>query len=341
MKIKDVFPAVYVARYSQEVEAQWELDYNPGDRHLVFVLEDIFIVECAIAQELTLNEFRQHINLIFDDIIAAKNKPAMMLPGAGLDLLLLIHGSKAAGAYNQRGTMLDVFDCFTKSLQGGILKNGEQYVLQPERLWRFANSNTWHFYLGIDVLQVITQWLGQLFYYSRSFSGLSQWCEAFLDQAIKWAAVVIRRSTMEGAFLLTQLYAWTAEYQQSAKAEQILDVISDLYSELTWGPHGLEKQHLGVHLVLTTTQPAQRQSIYDELKAHRVLSALDKMQIVCEVDKDIEAIKANFDAILSAIKEFSREVETRAKGLIDITYEKSRLFKVFNNVILKIGRAHV
>ena len=336
MKIRDVFPAVYAGRYSQEVEAFWQQDYNPADRHLMFVLEDIFTVECALAQELTLDEFRKHINLIFDDIIIAKKHPAMVLPLAGLDLLLLIHGSKAAGAYNQRGTMLDVFDCLTKSLYGRAMENGEQYVSQPERLWRFANPQSWQFALSVDVLQIITLWLGQLFYYSRSFSGLSQWCQDFLDKTIKWAAEVIRATTMDGAFLLTQLYAWTIEYQQPDKAKQILDIISTLYSELGWGPLSAEKQHLGVHLVLTSKQPAQRHAIYSELKAHGVLSAQDKMQIACEMDNSIDAIKTDFDAILLAVREFSREVEARAKTLIDVTYEKSRLFKVLNSVILAL-----
>ena len=336
MKIRDVFPAVYAGRYSQEVETFWEQDYHPADQHLVFVLEDIFTVECALAQELTLDEFRKHINLIFDDIIIAKKHPAMVLPFAGLDLLLLIHGAKAAGTYNQRGAMLDVFDCLTKSLYGRTMKNGEQYESQPERLWRFANPQSWQFALGVDVLQIITLWLGQLFYYSRSFSGLSQLCQDFLELSIKWAAEVIRATTMDGAFLLTQLYAWTTEYQQPDKAKDILDIISTVYSELSWGPLSAEKQHLGVHLVLTSKQPAQRESIYAELKAHGTLSAQDKMQIACEIDNSIDAIKTNFDAILTAVREFSHEVEARAKTLIDITYEKSRLFKVLNNVILTL-----
>lgn len=335
MKIKQVFPAIYAGPYRQEVESIWEQEYDIENSSLVFLLEMLFNEECALALELTLDEFRTRVNLIFDGVIAARNNPATVIQNDGLDLLLLIHGSQAAGVFNQRGAFLDNHDCFMKSLYGKTTENGEEYDLEPIRLWRFANPHIGRAYPGINVAQVITRWLGELYYYCRSFSGLLDWCLAFLQPAISWSSAV-RATTAEGAQLATQLHSWAIAYNKQDTATQLDESIKSSYSELSWSKHSASKQSLGIHLVVTSQDPILRRAIYTELVGHSGVAPSYKMQLACGLNRDIDSIKTGFVDILSAVREYSQDAEARSSDHINLTYEKSRLFKILDPVILTL-----
>ncbi|WP_045689559.1 CHAT domain-containing protein [Hymenobacter sp. AT01-02] len=339
MKIKEAFPTIYTNRYDSSAEAEnlWLREYIQSESETFYFISLLLSVECDTAAQQPIAIFRKHIQLIFDGLTAAKNSPETVLPHLGLELLILLHGANVAPILNQLGALPENFDTFTQSLYGKKFVLGEEYSINTELLWRFMSPQYQQAYPVIDISQIIARWLGALYYYSKAFGGLLTECAAFVPGAIRLLDIE-GATTQVNAQLATQLHGWAISQGQSLLAAEMLELIEILYADLTWNKHPECKLHLGVQLVLTLQNRALRKRLYDLIINQPGLHLVAKMQMTCQVDTSYPEIQANFAKILTAVRNYSSDVETRVVKPVEAAYEKSRLFNTLEKLVGELCR---
>jgi hypothetical protein len=337
MDIKSALPTIYARRYSPGLNEVWDFEYKPANGSSIDAIALLITLESDLAMERPIADFRQHIQEIFDDLVAAKFNPATVLPNQALELLLLLHGTTVAHMFNLRGILPENFDTFTQSLYGKKFAMGEEYTPAPDLLWRFLQPHYQRVYPHFNIFQVCARWLGSLFYYSRSMGGLIGLAESFVSGSIK-LLMAQRATTPERAELAVQLHGWGRQYEHPRLVQMMYELNNHFYGELNWASHPGPKQTLGIQLALTSPNQREQQRFYAEVSARSELQPVMRMHLECELPQDFATVQTNFGNILAAVRAYAVDAEFRLPDLVERAYEKSRIIKSLDQLLIKLCR---
>jgi hypothetical protein len=336
MTFKNTFPIFY--SYTADIYNNlWESEYDILEVDLyedfVDILEKTFH---QIAEGCTTEELKIKVHSIFDEIILLKQSTVSKPEKERLAFTQLIWGLISASEYNFRGEFHYCFAIFFKSLFNKVYDNFEQYDLN-EGLVLFQFLLSKDPYLLQHANHIVESWLNQLYYYSRSFSGLNDWGHFFFPLTLK-KIIHTNLYAVSLPLLLSNMYVW-AEINGMLKEKGVLiEIINRFYRESTWTEEQKDfKKNLALQLILSKDiKDTVKEEISLEVHQNVTLSPLEELKIITALSSDQYSLQKNFASIIAAIKNYNYFLlgQDKNSDRITLLYEKSRIFKVIFNPVL-------
>ena len=174
MLIKEIFENLYNNSIDQDHDI-WNLVFDSQSDYILKTIEGHFQIEIMMLFK-TYNASEKVVPIIhlhFDDIIKWKQQNESNEDKEIFSYLQFTCAICATTQLNFDGEFIYCFNIFVKSVFDKTFKNGEQYDLKDINPYIFLDSK--RTYLA-NSKSVIEQWFSQLYYYSKSFSGLNEWC---------------------------------------------------------------------------------------------------------------------------------------------------------------------
>ncbi|WP_026709349.1 hypothetical protein [Flavobacterium frigidarium] len=122
-----------------------------------------------------------------------------------IDFLLLSYTADIIKCYNVTGHFHFCYDVISLGIFNVIWVNGEKYDINSYRVFKHLDSNDKN--VLKNSLHTTINWLGQFYYYSRSFSGLNEFGILMIDETMDLIAVN-DIETEEFAFFISNVYSW-------------------------------------------------------------------------------------------------------------------------------------
>lgn len=346
MKGKEFFSQLYKHSPSKN-NTIWEQECNCQDMVHLNKIELFFQDELGLLFEVA-NKTEQIIPIIhahFDEVIEWKNKSKTIQDKEIFSYLLFTWGIDAVTQLNVQGEFIYCYDIFMKSALGQTYKNGEEYDLSAIKPYEFLNSK--NKYLA-NSRSVIEQWFSQLYYYSKSFSGLNEWCEYFFEDIYYDLNENLNIDLYHPQFL-SNLFSWCEINSNWKGVFAIRKIIEREYNLIRWtnGSNLKEtKYSLGLQLLLIKNYKNQEKpQLYNELELNHGFGPFAKVQAVIGLCVDEYSLVSNLELLLLSINEFNNFLATQKLTSIDYVYRRARLFKtLLNNPILiaaDIGRSDI
>ena len=345
MKVKEVFSQLFKSSPSSQ-DKFWDedFDYNNIDHlySLVLFLQDQLrlIVEQTGATEKVIPIIHTH----FDEIIERKKK-ATGEEKEVFEYLQFSWSINAVTHLNFLGEFIYCYDIFTKAAFGKTFKNGETYDLADFNAYKFLNSKN-AFLRGS--LEVIEQWFSQLYYYSKSFSGLNDWCNYYFEDIYYELNENLQIVPYHPQFL-SNLFSWCEVNSNSTGSNAIKKIIEREYKLINWnGGSGSNeiKYLLGLQLlIIRSYKQSEKQQLFNDLENNHGFDPFAKVQAIMGLCFDESSLSSNLDSLISSISEFNDFLATHNLNPVEYIYQRARLFKTLLNdpIILasNIGRTDI
>lgn len=282
-----------------------------------------------IAYNYSTERVNEIVNIIFEEFSQVKNQITEPADKQKIVLIEIYWGALAVGFFNNVGEFHYCYGVFFKSLYGFVPENGDEIDINIDSIFQFKSND----YQNSNGAYIINAWLTELFYYSRSFSGLNAWCEFYLPHILGNLSKVIMEPSPP--FFVPHIYAWCELNNKVLKTSFLLNYIRHWYYTTDWdGQMDNIKSAFGLQLVLSKdVLLAERKVLFEELNTRTKLNELNKMQIAISLlDNSVEC-EENLPEILTLIDSYVASLNMQCNNFIDIIYSKSRIFKILYNII--------
>ena len=220
-----------------------------------------------------------------------------------------------------------------KSLLDRTFKNGEQYNIPVDIPFYFLYEKD----SRIEYSKLSSElWFTELYYYSKSFSGLNEWCEYFFEEVYHYLNDGFKIESHHPQ-LLSNLFSWSSENFDSKKSRAIRKLIEREYSNISWNSSEANneiKATLGIQLLLVIDyKNIEKSLLFEEIERHFTFHTSHRMQALIALCYDEEHISFNISNLIFSIKDYNSYLKSDTSNIIQKIYLKARLFKIFNNII--------
>lgn len=346
MLVKGVFKQLY--NYSiLKQNPIWEIDCNCSDDSTIQKVEELFQTELMILFQFhnASEKVIPIIHLHFDEIISWKQRSKTTEHKEIFSYLQLTWGICVTTQLNWDGEFIYCFEVFMKSVFDKLYKNGEQYDLAEIKVYDFFDSKRTYIR---NSKEVVDQWFSQLYYYSKSFSGMNEWCEYFFND-IYYDLNENLKIKQYHPQLLSNLLSWCEVNCNSKASRAIRNIIEREYNLLSWSKTQLQsemKSVLGLQLLLCKDYKNNgKVKLCDELEQRFGLNPLSRMQSRIALCYNEESLIANIRNLSTAIEEFNDYLEANEFDTIDSIYQRARIFKNILNtpisIAINIGNSNI
>lgn len=271
----------------------------------------------------------EEILRFFERLISLKKSALSNKVKNRIDFLLLSFSAQVVEIYNVTGHFHYCYDIFAFSILDRTFKNGEQYDIDNFRVFKHINS----FDNEIEEYSkfVTIEWLGQLFYYSRSFSGLNEWGLYFLEDVMMFIDEVEEYSG-EYSFLLSNLYAWCELNYKKDELKYLRNKYINLEKTITNDTNSLFAESVRFNIALTQEFESKfRKEVSQKLMSHSWVNPISKTQFLCSLYSNHLLPETTIHDVSLEIQ--SLILELKQDNKIDELHEKSRIAKILNVLI--------
>jgi|GEM_PF-4622402 hypothetical protein len=339
MLVREIFSQLFNSSLSQD-NPIWEMQCNYENQSMLLQIETLFQDELMLlfkhhnASEKVIPIIHNH----FDEIISRKNNSNIKDHREIFSYLQLTWGLCAVTQLNWDGEFVYSYDIFMKSVFGRTFQNGEEYDLNEVKIFDLLNSGNQ--YISNYSSSIIDQWFSQLYYYSKSFSGLNEWCEFFfLDIYYE-----LNENLVIEAYhpqYLSNLLSWCEVNLNEKGSNAIRNIIQREFNKIEWA-EDIEsneiKAFLGVQLILCKNyRDNKNKELFEEIEGKFSFHPLTKMQAVISLCYDEENLILNFSLLLESIKEFNEYISKEFPNPIDSIYQRARIFKNLLNGCISLS----
>lgn len=251
MLVKDVFSVIYEHSILQKCEI-WEHECVFNNTLFLEKLERLFQIEIQIlfknniSSENIIPIIHQH----FDQLIEIKTSIQYVEYDDVLSYLQFTWGLCCATLLNNAGEFIYCFEVFMRSIFNKSYKNGEEYNMKDIddflcKILNFKNK------IPDDTKNVVEQWFSQLYFYSKSFSGLNDWCEYYFNDIY----YELNENLIINFFypqFLSNLMAWCEISFNGKGSRAIISIIQREYDKIQWlnnTEYNIIKFELGLSLL--------------------------------------------------------------------------------------------
>lgn len=340
MFVKNVFKQLYSHSLTKG-NPIWEIEYNCKNDNTLQQIEILFQVELAMLFKFhkTSEMVIPIIHLHFDEIIDLKHRSKAAEQKEIFSFLQFTFGMCATTQLNWDGEFIYCYECFMKSVFDRVYKNGEQLDLDTVDPFLFLNSK--RNYIS-NSKEIIEQWFSQLYYYSKSFSGLNDWCEYFFEDVYYYLTDEFLIAPHHPQ-LLSNLLSWCEVNFDKSASNAIRNIIEREFNLIKWScDHEQDemKSTLGLQLLLCQDYKIQdKENFSIQLMANYDFSPLAKMQLQIAICYNVASLNKNFDSMLTAVTEFNNSLYNDDFTKINIIYQRARIFKNLLNSPISIAVA--
>lgn len=345
MLIKDIFKNLFT--YSNKQNPIWNLEFNFKEETIQFIeylfqKELMFLFNIHRASEKVV----PIIHLHFDDIISMKEQSLDLSQKEIFSYLQFTWGICGTTQLNEDGEFIYCYEIFMKSIFDRSYKNGEEYDLsKAAKPYSFLESN--NTYLA-DSKSVIEQWFSQLYYYSKSFSGLNDWCKYFFPEVYYRLSEGFSIEFYHPQFL-SNLLLWCEINFHFAESRAIRTIIEREYSIITWSGDieaNKIKHLLGFQILLSRMHNNEgKNDLYKELELNFGFNPFSKMQAISALIFNGQQLVRKENTLIDSIKEYNSYLNTQNFNKIDCIYQRARMLKVLLGSSISIavnnGRSHI
>lgn len=331
MLVKEIFEPLYNNSITK-LNPIWEYEYGYDDSNTLQLIEILFQCELKeLFENKNSEDVVKIIHLHFDQITEIKEKTKVNSEKEILSFLRFIWGLSAVTQLNMNGEFIYCYEIFMKSVFDKSYKNGETYDLQDMSIYNYLSISQERTSNG-----VIEQWFSQLYYYSKSFSGLNEWCEFFFPIIRYNLSKEIQIESYHPQFL-SNLLTWCEVNFNSEWVNDIGNIIKREYYSIEWISEEKKdiKSLLGLSLLLSTQyNNSDKKSLFSELESHTNISPLHRMQGILATSVDLSSITSNYPSLIDSIKCFNEFLNEHYPDVIDQVYQRARLFNCLNSIIV-------
>ncbi|MBA9072575.1 hypothetical protein GGR22_000701 [Flavobacterium gossypii] len=333
MLVKEVFTQLYKHSITKENPA-WELECDCQNELTFNLVETLFqheLMELFYTYKAS-EKVIPIIHLHFDEIINWKQRSKLKEHKDVFSYLQFTWGICATTQLNLDGEFIYCFDVFMKSVFGRTFQNGEQYDLSDIDPYGFLNSK--NNYIA-NSKEIVEQWFSQLYYYSKSFSGLNEWCVYFFEEVYYHLNEDFQIEQYHPQFL-SNLLSWCEVNFDKRASRAIRNIIEREFNLITWSENENEneiKKSLGLQLLLCRDyRNTKKGELLAELEHNSEFNPLSKMQSREALCYDEESLTKNFSELIASIKDYNLFLETQNLDIFQCTYQRARIFKIFLSI---------
>ncbi len=312
-----------------------------GDGNIPF-LEVPFNVDAHFELHfLRFNEIQQYIfergpencneeiKAFLINLIEAKTNDLSTHEKNRIDFLIFHFGSCTIEVYNITGHFHYSYDVLQLSIHHKTNVNGEKYYFKGNNIFKYINS----FDSLIDkfALNTTFHWLGQFYYYSRSFSGLNDWGNFILDDTLMLVDEQNEENN-EFSFLISNLFSWCEFNDAVSEIEYLLKKYEKLEKGISEKSNILYIETIRVSIVISERfHEKYRKEIAQKLKCHVWINEIAKVQFytISYISRLLPEITfSKIEEVVSSLHENLKCADIKKE-----LHEKSRIAKALNSII--------
>ena len=332
MIIKELFSKLYNNSLQKE-NPIWENNIDPSSRELIRNISILFNAEIDLIFKniKESEEISIVIHELFDEIIELKNNSGTKDNKDLFSYLQFVWGLLATSNFNVIGEFDYCYDIFMKSIFDVSYRKGEDH--NPEVIYKILDSKNQFISQAYTDLE---QWFSQLYYYSKSYSGLNEWCNLFFEDIYYELKEHLEIKPYHPQFL-SNLFSWCAVCLNERGCKAIMNIIYREYCLINWSSNdnlNKIKLELGLQLLLSyDSRISDKLLLFKELKSNN-LNVFARMQGVIALCNTIEQLEDNYDLLKEAISDFNKYLSDKGMNTISLIYQRARLFKNLLNTCI-------
>lgn len=326
MLIKEFFSELYKVSLTQELPV-WELEFNAQNHDTLNELEVLFQFELKrqFAIKKKSEEVIPVVLLNFNQIIERKKEATSDSEREILNYFQLVWGLSVVIQLNLNGEFHYCFEIFMNSIYDEKFENGKEYKLSDLNIYSLLESD--NDYISKTLIE---QWFSELYYYSKSFSGLNEWCEIFFEDIYNELNDNLKIEAYHPQFL-SNILSWCEVNFNSKASLAIRKIIEREYDLIDWSDFHKKqiKLELGLQLLLCNNfKNTSKKQLYDELCENEKLHPSYNLQAVVSLCYDKKSFEENLELLKKAVLELGKYVDLNFPDTIDSIYQRARLFKI-------------
>ena len=266
---------------------------------------------------------------LLKNLVKAKSCDYSVKEKNRIDFLIYHFGVSLIELFNMTGHFHYCYEIFQLSILHQNYENGETYDLNTINIFKHLYSADKE--IEKYALTVTVHWLGQFFYYSRSFSGLNDWGEIILDEVMMFVDNE-NLETAEFAFLLSNLFSWCEFNNAVNEIEFLKRKYTKLESKISEKSNELFTESIRTNIILSNRFSSEyRKEIAQKLKSHSWENDISETQfyIITYVNNLLPEI--SFQDVKNAV--ISLQKNTKQDNRTSELHEKSRIAKILNPFI--------
>lgn len=332
MIVKELFSKLYNNTLQRE-NTIWEYTIDNSDGELLKQISILFNDEIELLFK-QINESEKITIIIhehFDEIIERKNSSTAKEDQDFFSYLQFIWGLFATNQFNVTGEFNYCYDIFMKSIFDFSYRNGEDH--DPEVIYKILDSKNKYISQAYPDLE---QWFSQLYYYSKSYSGLNEWCNLFFDDVYYELKEHLVIKPYHPQFL-SNLFSWCAVCQNERGCIVLMNIIYREYCLINWSTSDdLDKikLELGLQLLLSNdSRISDKVKFFEELESNNI-DVLARMQGVISLCNTIEHLVDKYELLKDAISGFNKYLSDKKIDTISLIYQRARIFKNLLNTCI-------
>lgn len=338
MLVKEVFSELYNESVTTK-NPSWELECNCEDETTIQLVETLFqselmeLFQTRKASEKVIPVIHRH----FDQIIKRKNNSKSDKHKELFSYLQLTWGISATTQLNWDGEFVYCYEIFMKSVFDKVFKNGEMYDLKEVSVYKYLDSKNKYLSQSKDIIE---QWFSQLYYYSKSFSGLNEWCEYFFEEVYYYLNEDFHIESYHPQ-LLSNLLSWCEVNFNSQGSRAIRNIIEREYQQIKWSDtieKVTMKSSLGLQLLMCQNyKNNEKTKLFTELDSNFNFHPLSRMQSLIALCFDEENLNNNYDILIDSIKTYNAFLNKQDLNTFDYIYQRARVFKNLLSTTISIA----
>jgi|GEM_PF-5205176 len=299
--------------------------------------EIYFTLYVVLAETIVINQAQQGAEITHETsknfllkLSSLKSKENTEEINDRIDFVLIAHSARFIECYNMLGHFHYCYDIIMIGLCDRTYQNGEEFEFVPARIWKYLlNDDTLVEVFSEDVL---SRWIANFYYYSRSFSGLNNIGNLLIDMVISF----IEDCTVKDysfAFLLSNVNSWCELNKLETYVLKLVSIIDELESKLSDSSDPLFRQTVRLSYLQSNRVSDSRKKIAAQsLLMEDWVNSISEVQYLTLVYTQNLVPSFDIQLLYSAISKMVQDLGDSNK--IDLLHEKSRLAKIFTQLIL-------
>jgi hypothetical protein len=247
-----------------------------------------------------------------------------------IDFLLLRYTSEIMVYYNRTGHFHFCYDVIALGIFDKTFVNGEQIELTTYRIFKHLGSYDKN--VQTASLETIVSWLGQFYYYSRSFSGFNDFGNLMIEETME----VITENEMGTApysFLISNAYSWCELNRLKTEAFFLSNKITQLNNKIDGNSNILYAENIKLEIILKSVfNEAIKKSTALDLKDHQWSDPISRAQFFIHVYIANLLTDFNLDDLSNEIALINHDHFHHSR--LDMIHEMSRFSKILNPFII-------
>jgi len=263
------------------------------------------------------------------DIIKLKSKYKVPRIIECINYLQMSTFTDSMGYFNVKGLFTYTYDSIILSFNDSKIEIGETIPIEHKRFIDFLYSTNSH--IKINSESLLVTWFSHLYYYSYSFGGLINFGIDFWDYAIE-LSLKSKSFDNEKMQLLSNLMTWSNIYKPNDRLV-ITSFLIEENKKINLN-HDLKRDIRRQLILIKDLDKKYRLDLFEQLTNEHELKGHFELQLVVALIDDINDFDLRYNQIMRAIIKYNDYIKCMISNPILLTYEKSRIFKVIEKLII-------